>query len=288
MDTDLPASRIDTHQPDPARRYNSWHGGKDNFAVDRAAADEVTAVYPGIMKAVKANRDFLTRAIDLAALHGRRQFLDIGCGLPLPNATHEVAQAIDPWAAVAYVDNNVLSLSHARALYTSTQIGDVTVIEGDLRTPSQILADLANSGSTIDLRKPVVVVLGAVLHFLTDADQPAKQVQVLMDALVPGSVLIVSHSSYEPLDEETRQALTTTHFTGAGTFTPRSREEILGFFQGVELIQPGLAVVSQWRPDPTVPQPAPDEIAAYGGVGVKTGQAGPAGANLIELTHIEV
>jgi SAM-dependent methyltransferase len=283
-----PGRMLDTSEVNAARRYSHWMGGKDAFAPDRAAADEVREIYPEIGAATRANRAFLARAVRLAALHGRTQFVDVGCGLPLPDATHEVAQKVEPTARVAYVDNDTLVLVHARALYTSHPHGEVKVIDGDLRNPTQILADLESSGSTIDMRRPIVLVLGAVLHFLTDADKPREVVRVLMDALAPGSVLIVSHASYEPLDEETRHRLTTATITGVGTFTPRSGVDILDFFQGVELIQPGLVVASLWRPHPKPkrnpnPEPPANRIAVYGGVGVKTGRRAHNGAHITEI-----
>jgi S-adenosyl methyltransferase len=264
---------MDTTKPHPARRYNYWLGGKDNFAPDRESADAIEAVYPHIRTGAVENRKFLQRAVRLLSRdHGIRQFLDIGTGLPTADNTHEVAQAVDPTSRVVYVDNDPLVLSHARALLTSDPRGRTAFIPADLRRPQDILRhpDLA---ATIDLTRPVAVMLVAVLHFLHDDDEAYAAVRTLMQAMPPGSFLTLTHATSDLMPPSTVQALSGGQAKGAGSFAGRTRAQVQHFFDdnGLRLIEPGLTIVSDWRPDPGVTPPPAENVGVYGGVAAKPG-----------------
>ena len=186
-----PDPPFDPSVPHPARVYAYWLGGKDHYAADRHAAEEVICRRPQVVAGARANRAFLSRVVRfLAAECGIRQFLDIGTGLPTPDNTHEVAQTIAPDCRIVYVDNDPLVLVHARALLTSTRQGSCDYLEADLRNAPAILAGAAQ---TLDLARPVAVLLLAVLHFVTDSDDPAGIVGALANELAPSSYLVVSH-----------------------------------------------------------------------------------------------
>ena len=263
---------LDTTQPHPARRYNYWLGGKDNFAADRESADAIEAVFPHIRTAAVENRKFLQRAVRfVAGEHGIRQFLDIGTGLPTADNTHEVAQAIDPASRIVYVDNDPLVLTHARALLTSDPAGRTAFIPADLRRPQDILAhpDLA---ATLDLSRPVAVTVVAVLHFLHDDDEAYAAVRTLMAAVPVGSYLTLTHATADMLPPSTAATLGSGQVKGAGSFAGRTREQVLRFFtdNDLELVEPGLTAVSEWRPDPGVVPPPAEHVSVYGAVARKT------------------
>jgi hypothetical protein len=262
---------IDTSVAHHARMWDYLLGGKDNFAADRAAADALAQAWPGIRIAAWEDRAFLRRAITYLASWqggGLRQFLDVGTGLPRVDATHQVAQAITPGARVVYVDNDPLVLVHARALLISvTPEGMTSYVDADLRRPQSILED-PNLRGTLDLSEPVVLVLGAVLHLLSDADDPDAIVGTLMAALPPGSALVATHGSLDELDEETIGSLKKTDW---GQFVPRTAAEIQRFFDGLDVQEPGVTMVSRWRRDPERdgPLPSDDQVSMYGGVALK-------------------
>ncbi|WP_203919669.1 SAM-dependent methyltransferase [Rugosimonospora africana] len=256
------ASRIDTTTTHSARRYGYWLGGKDHFAADRESGDTIAAAFPHIRTAVRENRRFLHRAVTyLAGEVGIAQFLDIGTGIPTADNTHEVAQRITPTCRVVYADNDPIVLAHARALLTSTPAGATAYLDADLRDPDQILnhPDLAH---TLDLGKPVALMLIAILHFLTDADDPYRIVAHLVDAMPPGSYLTVSHTTYDFMPADTIAALDAA--TAHERFQARTREQVARFFDGLDLVEPGIVTTTQWRPVPQPePQPTPMEAAAY-------------------------
>jgi hypothetical protein len=203
-----PSPVFDTTVAHPARRYDYWLGGKDNFAADRASGDAIEQLFPSIRVAAVENRGFLRRVVhELVKDEGVRQFLDIGTGLPTADNTHDVAQRLAPDSRIVYVDNDPLVLAHARALLTSDPAGRVAYLHADLRTPPQILTDPDLAG-TFDLDRPVALLLMAVLHFLSDTDQPHTGVRTLLDALPAGSFLVISHASYDLLPADTAEALT--------------------------------------------------------------------------------
>jgi len=227
---------IDVSVPHPARRYDFWLGGKDNFEVDRASGLAVMQRWPGIVTAVRENRLFLGRAVRYAAAErGVCQFLDIGTGLPTVQNTHEVAQRIAPASRIVYVDNDPLVLAHARALLTSVPEGETAYLDADLRDPGQILDRAAQ---TLNFAQPVALMLVAVLHFLPDLHQARSIVRRLSDVLAPGSLLVLSHGSYDLVPAENARLLTKSPYPGSGDFFPRTREQIGGFFQGWDPAQP--------------------------------------------------
>ncbi|GAA2341973.1 SAM-dependent methyltransferase [Dactylosporangium salmoneum] len=257
-------ARIDTTVAHPARRYNYWLGGKDNFAVDRASGDLIAGRFPAVPAAARANRAFAGRAVQYLARRGIRQFLDIGTGLPGPGNTHEVAQRIDPLSRVVYVDNDPIVLAHARALLIGATQYTVAYLDRDLRDPDGILHDEALS-STLDLARPVAVLLVAVLHFI-DHPEPHDIVARLRQALAPGSYVVLSHGTADFLNEQDRAALPGLTARDATGFYPRSRDDLLALLDGLDLVKPGLVSVRDWR-NPDDPGPfSAEEIGVYGAV----------------------
>jgi hypothetical protein len=257
--------RYDTTRPDPARRYDYWLGGKDNLAVDRRSGDLIAERFPTIRTAARENRRFLQRAVTVLAETGIDQFLDIGTGLPTAPNVHQIAHQINPHARVVYVDNSPLVLAHARALLTAEAgAAPPAYIDGDLRQPHTILNDPALR-ATLDLDRPVALLLVAVLHFITDDDHPADIVHTLLDALPTGSYLALTHLSGELLTPEVRADFDTIN-TGAGiTMTHRDLPDIQDIVTGLDIEPPGIVPVHQWRPDnEPAPRPATTDVGVYG------------------------
>ena len=259
--------RIDTSVPHPARRYNYWLGGKDNFPVDRASADAIAAAFPYLPGAARENRGFLRRAVGhLAGEAGIRQFLDIGTGLPTADNTHEVAQRIAPRSRIVYVDNDPLVLAQSRSLLASSAEGATAYLDADLRDLDRILGDPVLQ-ETLDLARPVALMLVAVLHFIPDRDDPYAIVRRLVDALAPGSYLVLSHATFDPLDAATVARLNEVDEGGDPPFCPRSLDEVARLVEGLDLLEPGIVSVADWRAqDEPRPRPAPAEVAWYGAV----------------------
>lgn len=266
---------FDTGIPHSARRYDYWLGGKDNFAADRASGDAIAEIWPSIRVTARENRAFLRRAVRyLADRHGVRQFLDIGTGLPTAENTHEVAQSVAPRSRIVYVDNDPLVLVHARALLTSSDEGATAYLDADLRDPEDILRQAA---ATLDFGQPVAVILAYILHFLPDADDPAAIVETLTAKLAPGSFLVLSHGSYDLMDPKTADELAGRNFD----FHARTREQVLTFFHGLELVAPDptapdrdeltpeLGLISDWGRTAGEQRPAPADVSAWGAVGRK-------------------
>ncbi|MEV7266888.1 SAM-dependent methyltransferase [Micromonospora aurantiaca] len=277
MTSDAPGTasesgRIDTTVAHPARRYNYWLGGKDNFQADRDSGDAMAARFPTIRISALENRRFLRRAVrHLAGEAGIRQFLDIGTGIPTADNTHEVAQSTDPCARVVYVDNEPIVLAHARALLTSSPEGATAYLDADLRDPERILAhpDLRR---TLDLSQPVALMLLAVLHFVPDGEDPYAIVGRLLDALPAGSYLAASHATHDYLPEELAAEAKAAARGGGphGVINLRSREEVVRFFDGLELVEPGVCSVAEWRADgEPEPRPSVVDVSMYGGVARK-------------------
>jgi hypothetical protein len=266
-ETELPD--IDFTRPHAARVYDYLLGGKDHFAVDREVADKGLAVFPQGRIAARENRAFLGRAVRyLSAEAGIRQFLDIGTGLPITNSVHEVAQAIAPESRVVYADNDPLVLAHARALLTSAPEGRTAYLHADLRDPAAVLGDPATR-DVLDFSQPMALMLVAVLHFLPDDDKPAEIVATLIDALPPGSYLVASHVTAEHNRDQLTGSLRTYQQAGV-RFQARDSDEFARLaFTGLELVPPGVTLVSEWRPDTPDARPLPSEVISYGGVGRK-------------------
>ena len=241
------APSFDTSVAHVARVYNYWLGGKDNFAADRAAAQQAMAAFPDIVHSARANRAFLRRAVTyLVGTANIRQFLDIGTGIPSANNTHEVAQSIVAESRIVYVDNDPVVLTHARALLTSAPEGATDYIDADLRNADQILAKAAE---TLDFSQPVAVMLMAILQHLGDEHDPYAVVAHLMAALPAGSYLALSHPAKDIHAAEMAEMANRLNQMMAEKVTFRSQAEVAPFFAGLELIEPGMKNVPDWRPE---------------------------------------
>jgi hypothetical protein len=239
--------RIDTSVAHSARVHDYWLGGKNNYAADRAAGEAVMAAYPGIVASVRANRAFLARVVRfLAAEAGITQFLDIGTGIPAANNTHEVAQAVTQAARVVYVDHDPVVLRHARVLLTSAAPGTVDYVDADLRDPGNILRE---AGRTLDFRRPVAVMLIAVMHLIVDADDPYGLVGRLKAAMAPGSYLALSQVASDIETEQVAEARRRYNSLARETQRHRTQAEVTSFFDGLHLVPPGVVPVQRWRPD---------------------------------------
>ena len=237
---------LDTSVPHPARVYDYWLGGKDNFAADREAAEAGFAAWPGVLSSVRANRAFLRRMVGhLAVEAGIRQFLDIGSGLPTASNTHEVAQAAEPSCRVVYADNDPVVLLHARNLLASSPEGATDYLQADIREPGEILEGAAR---TLDFTRPVAVMMLGILHFLVAEDDPYGIVARFMAAVAPGSYLAISHLASDVNPDVMAEFTRSMHERGVRDRL-RSRAEVGRFFDGLELLEPGVVLVSKWRPD---------------------------------------
>jgi hypothetical protein len=256
--------RIDTLRPHTARIWNYWLGGGDYYEVDRVAGDRIRELHPSIGEYARADRLFLGRAVrHLVADAGIRQFLDIGTGLPTADNTHEVAQRLAPESRVVYVDNDPLVLAHARALLTSAPEGRTDHLDADLR---DVEAVLERAAATLDLSRPVALMLLGVVIFVGDDEDPHGIVRRFMDALPAGSHLVLSHTITTPALPEVDEAVRFWNEHGTPTLTQRTPDEVARFFDGLELLEPGVVSCSRWRPEEG---DEPVEVAMYGGVGRK-------------------
>jgi hypothetical protein len=259
---------IDTSRPHSARMYDYFIGGKNHFAADRETAAEVLRHNPSIRIAARENRAFLGRAVRyLAAEAGIRQFLDIGTGLPTTNNVHEVAQRIAPSSRVD-VDNDPLVLAHARALLTSAPEGRTAYIDADLREPEAILSSPVVR-SVLDFAQPIALMLVAILHFAPDDFKPARIIATLLDALPPGSYLAASHLVTDHATDTSGGAQQAMRSAGIAMQRRDSAEFARLAFTGLDLVPPGVVLVSEWRPDDDGPRPAPQEVNCYAGVARK-------------------
>jgi hypothetical protein len=239
--------KIDTSVAHIARVYDYWLGGKDNFAIDREVGQKALQAHPETVLSVQANRRFLARSVrHLAVGEGVRQFLDVGTGLPSANNTHEVAQAAAPESRVVYVDNDPIVLAHARALLTSSAEGETAYLDADLRNIDEILA---GAGQVLDFSQPVGVMLVAVLHMLRDEEDPQGVVDRLMAAVPAGSFLVISHLASDIQQEAMAEMGRRLNQAMTQQFTMRSRAQVTRFFDGLTLLDPGVVLTHQWRPD---------------------------------------
>ncbi len=248
-----------------ARIWNYWLGGRDNYQVDQEVGDHILSFVPAIPRSAVADRQFLSRAVrHLAEEAGIRQFLDIGTGLPIVDNTHEVAQRADPTCKVVYVDNDPIVLTHARALLTSTPEGVTDYIDADVNAPDTILEDAAR---TLDFSRPVAITMLGILNFVLDTDEAQSIVHRLLDAVPSGSHLVVSHPTTEIDGPAMAQAVHYWNRQGSSPMTLRTREELLRFFDRVDLLDPGVVSCSRWRPDPQ--QHEITDVTHFCGVGRK-------------------
>lgn len=260
---------VDTSRPHPARMYDYFLGGKNHFAADRQTAETVLASAPTTRIAARENRAFLGRAVRyLVAEAGIRQFLDIGTGLPTSGNVHDVAQSVAPSARVVYADNDPLVLAHARALLTSSPEGRTAYIQADLRDPAAILSSPAVR-EVLDFSQPIALILVAVLHFIHDELKPAAAIATLLDALPSGSYLAASHVTGEHLPAQAAATMRTYRSSGVPLQVRDCDEFAALAFSGLDLVPPGVVLVSEWRPEDSGPRPTPAEVNCYGGVARK-------------------
>jgi hypothetical protein len=260
------AADFDTSVPHVARVYDYWLGGKDNFPADREAAEQALTAFPDTVFSVRANRAFLARVVQfLVKDMGIRQFLDVGTGIPASNNTHEVAQSIAPESRIVYVDNDPIVLSHARALLASKPEGACDYIDGDLRNTADILAQAAK---TLDLGQPVAIMLVAIMHCVQDSEDPYGIVTQLLDAVPPGSFLTLSHPGRDIGGSAHSEMHRRLNKLFREPITARTRDQITRFFDGTELLDPGVVLVSQWRPESEIQARTPTGL--WGGVGHKS------------------
>jgi hypothetical protein len=240
-------------------------GGKDNFAADRAVADQILEMVPEMVASARADREFLGRVVRyLAGVERVRQFLDIGTGIPTANNTHEVAQQVAPASRIVYVDNDPMVLVHARALLTSHPEGRTAYLDADLRHPEEIID---GARETLDFDQPIAVMMLGILNFIPDDDEAADRVRRLVQALPPGSFVTISHPTTEVNGPVMVEALRLWNEGPAAKMVLRSAEQVRRLFGDLQLLEPGVVTCSQWRPESQTV--VPDEVPHYGGVGRK-------------------
>jgi SAM-dependent methyltransferase len=259
---------IDMSVPSVSRMYDYYLGGSHNFEVDRDAARKAMEFMPGLPAIMKANRAFMRRVVKFAAAEGLTQFLDIGSGIPTFGSVHEVAAAAAPGSRVLYVDHDPVAVAHSRAVLADHT--DTGVMTADLRKPEQILNSPV-TGELLDLERPVALLLICVLHFLEDEDEPYRAVATLRDALAPGSLIALTHAGYDgiPLPQERVGGMVTAYKDIRNPLVMRSREATARFFDGFEMVEPGLVSPPRWRLDTPVEQEDPYAFSGFAGVGRK-------------------
>lgn len=261
----MPSIQADTSVANAARIYDYMLGGRDNYAVDREAADEILQRIPDGALACHQNRGFLKRVVKhLATTGGIRQFVDFGSGLPTRENVHEVVHRYAPDARVVYVDYDVIVLSHARALLAKSS--NVTVVDGDLREPEKILADPILT-SLIDFRQPVAMLLFAVLHFLTNDESPVDVVRYLVDQVPGDSYMALSHITADRVGDKESLEARQVYDKASAPVVPRSRTEVTRFFDGLEILEPHVVPIQNWRPESGLHEV--NRTLFYGGLGWK-------------------
>ncbi|MET7683798.1 SAM-dependent methyltransferase [Streptomyces sp. NPDC005423] len=266
--TEAAVGRIDTSRPHPARVYDWFLGGKDNYPVDEELGRRISAADGGAPRVARANRSFMRRATRrIVHETGIRQFLDIGSGIPTEPNLHQVAQAAAPESRVVYVDNDPIVLAHAGALLRGTPEGATEYVQADARAPRTILEQ---AGRVLDFGRPVALSLIALLHFVADDDGAHELVDELVAALAPGSCLVLSAMTADFEPEHVRRGIAM-YAAGGVTLVARSHAEVSGFFHGLDLMDPGVVSVAEWHPEPAehVTSSSEGPVSLYGGVGVK-------------------
>ena len=260
---------FDTSVANPARIWDYWLGGKDHFEADREAADKVIEVLPTMpLLARLARRQQIETVRLLAGRYGIRQFLDIGTGLPTADNTHEIAQRAAPEARIVYVDNDPVVISHARALLTSSPEGATDYLQADLRDTAAVLTGAAR---TLDFGQPVAVLFMGVLHFIPDADDPYRIVARMMDATVAGSYLVIGHGASDIQADAVPEMTQRYNARSSASLTLRTRDQVARFFDGLELVGPGVVPLSQWWPADEVDAGAASGVIGYCGMARKNG-----------------
>jgi hypothetical protein len=257
---------LDPTVPNPARIWNYWVGGKDHFDADRALAEQFGQVVPKMPLIARLTRQFLADAVSQLVADGIRQFLDIGTGLPTADNTHEVAQRAAPESRIVYVDNDPVVLAHARALLTSSSEGSTAYLDADIRDPAKILAQAAE---TLDFSQPIAILLIAVLHFVQDSDDPYGIVTTLMDAVPSDSYLAILHGASDVGSDDMPEAERRYNAQASAQFHARDREHVSRFFDGLDLVEPGMVNLSHWWQGTSAKVGAGTEVAAYCGLARK-------------------
>ena len=257
---------VDISVPSVSRIYDYYLGGSHNFEVDREAARKAMEFMPGLPKIMQANRAFMRRAVRFALDEGIDQFLDIGSGIPTFGNVHEVAQSDRPDVRVAYVDHDPVAVAHSQAVLAGNE--NAGVAAADLRKPQEILAS-PEVERLIDRNRPVALLLVAILHFVEDEDDPHRAVAELRDALAPGSLLVLTHASYEgiPLPAERAAGTVDVYKDIRNPLIMRSREDVARFFEGYDMVEPGLVSMPHWRPETAPEDEDPYSFSGFAGVG---------------------
>ena len=266
--TEPAGARIDTTRPHPARVYDWFLGGKDNYPVDEELGRQIMSIETGAPRAARANRRFMQRATRrLVGESGIRQFLDIGSGIPTEPNLHRIAQTVAPDARVVYVDNDPIVLAHAGALLRGTPEGVTEYLQADARDTAAILEQ---AGRVLDFGRPIALSLIALMHFIADEDGAHDVVGTLVDALAPGSCLVLSAMTADFEPESVRRGIEA-YAAGGVTLVARTHAEMAGFFKGLDLVEPGIVSVVDWHPELGLDE-TPDgtgPVSLYGGIGVK-------------------
>jgi len=262
-----PPTDLRTDIPHPARMYDYFLGGKDNFPADREAAEKALAISPAFRTGALSNRGFLQRAVRHVTKQGIRQFLDIGTGIPTAGSTHQIAAEVAPDVRVAYLDNDPIVLVHGRALLAGADRGTATVIHSDLRDPEGILRN-PEVRQVLDFDQPIALMLVAILHFVRDEEDPLGIVHRLVDSLPTGSRLVLSHATGDFATPEQVAQARSLYTSSAAQLTPRTRDQVAAFFEGLELEEPGLVTAPMWRPDAPFEE-GDDRAPGWVGVGIK-------------------
>ncbi|WP_405939306.1 SAM-dependent methyltransferase [Streptomyces sp. NBC_00726] len=263
-ENDPTAPLIDTSKPHPARMYDWFLGGKDNYPVDEAMGRQMLAVEPNVPVMAKINRAFMHRATRWLSTQGVRQFLDIGTGIPTEPNLHQVAQEAAPATRVVYCDNDPIVLAHAEALLKGTPEGVIDYVQADARNVDTILE---HAGKTLDFGKPVALSMIALLHFVSDEDGAHELVRRLTDVLAPGSYMVISQITADFHPKEARE-VDKMYKANTLTLAPRTRDEFASFFDGLEIVEPGIVAAEAWHPELGEPVPGTGEIVTPGYVAV--------------------
>ncbi|MFS8105149.1 SAM-dependent methyltransferase [Lentzea alba] len=254
---------IDVNRPSAARIYDAHLGGFHNFQVDRDAAAKIVAFMPELPDILRANRSFLRRAVRYLVGQGVTQFLDLGSGIPTVGNVHEIAWKANPDCRIVYVDSDPVAVSHSRTILSG--IDRSTAIQGDLRHPQKILSD-PETQRLLDFSQPIAVLMFAVLHFVPDSDDPAGIIREYLDAAAPGSYLAISHASLEGPEPQKAEEATQQFRRSVTEFSMRTRTEITGMFDGLDLVDPGVVYLPQWQPDPGDEIGAPARTSTFAGL----------------------
>ncbi|MEU8626885.1 SAM-dependent methyltransferase [Streptomyces sp. NPDC048669] len=261
---DATSLHIDTSKPHPARMYDWFLGGKDNYPVDEAMGRQMLALEPGIPVMAKVNRAFMHRATRWLSGQGVRQFLDIGTGIPTEPNLHQVAQQSVPATRVVYCDNDPIVLAHAEALLNGSPEGAIDYVQADARDVDAILE---HAGKTLDFSEPVALSMIALLHFVSDEDGAYELMSRLTDVLAPGSHVVISHLTAD-FHPEKAQKVDEMYKANTLTLAPRNRAQFAAFFDGLEIVEPGIVAAEAWHPELGEPVPGQEDIISAGYVAV--------------------